>query len=251
MLIVSDLSWNLNSEETYSVMANASIKRVECVFSKIDNWENLTDSKIYSYKNKIEHYGLTPYSAQSLFYGINTSLQNKEKIIEHFDRLIYYSKILKLKFLVFGSPNLRKVSKNWENNLVQIFKTLDDKLENTGIKILIEPNAKVYGGEFFNTLPEIVNFIKKHKFNNIGTMFDLHNIELELFDPVSFLKQYINSIEHVHISEQKLLPLQNYEKHKLISKTLKELNYSGGITYEVVNSEATLKSIPIFAEIYS
>lgn len=251
MLIVSDLSWNSNSEETYSIMSNFDIRGVECVFSKINSWENLQDLEIHSYKNKLESYGIVPYSAQSLFYGINTSLQNKEEIIKHFDRLIRYSKILNLKFLVFGSPNLRKITKNWEQNLVQIFETLDEKLNNTNIKILIEPNAKIYGGDFFNTLPEIVNFIKKHKFNNIGTMFDLHNVELELFEPISFLKEYINVIEHVHISEQKLLPLQNYEKHKLISKTLKELNYGGGITYEVVNSDATLKSIPIFAEIYS
>lgn len=251
MLIVSDLSWNLNSEKTYSMMSNCGVTGVECVFSKINSWENLQESEIYSYKNKIESYGLIPYSAQSLFYGINTSLQNKNEIINHFERLIFYSKILNLKFLVFGSPNLRKISKNWENNLVQIFEAIDDKLNNTNIKVLIEPNARVYGGEFFNTLPEIVTFIKRYKFNNIGTMFDLHNIELELFEPVSFLKEYIDLIEHVHISEQKLAPLQNYQKHKLISKTLKELNYNSGITYEVASSEMTLNSIPFFSEIYS
>lgn len=44
--------------------------------------------------------------------------------------------------------------------------------------------------------------------------------------------EFLPYIKHIHISEPKLVPIENEYTHSRISKTLKDLNYNGVITYE-------------------
>jgi sugar phosphate isomerase/epimerase len=156
-----------------------------------------------------------------------------EKFINHFKTLISYSKILGIKTLVFGSPGLRKTNNLIESNLHETFKVIDDMLDGTDIQLCIEPNSSVYGGDFFYTISEIVNFIKTHNFKNIFTMCDTHNSWLENKDPNEELVEFFSYIKHIHISEPKLVPIDNIDTHLRISKTLKDLKYNGVLTYEL------------------
>jgi sugar phosphate isomerase/epimerase len=243
-LAVSNLAWNQdNAEEVYAILSQNNLL-VETVFSKIDSWDNLTERRILEYKSSLDRHGLTTKSAQSLFFGVDCTLGD-EKFFNHFQRLIEYSKILGITTLVFGSPNLRKNA----SIAGSVFQKLDKMLESSGILVVIEPNARKYGGEYFFTVSEIVQFIEKHKLQNIHTMIDTHNLWLEGEDPVSVYMQYAPYIKHIHASEDKLLPIVT-DRHLTFANLLFTFGYSIIVTYELLSCPNLSSTVQTFSELY-
>jgi sugar phosphate isomerase/epimerase len=251
-LALSNFAWDNNeSNIVFNKLKDNGIKNIECVLTKIKNWDELTTEDIENYKKELKKQKITPYSIQSLFYNVNTdNLCDVEKNIPHIEKLIEYSKILGVKILVLGSPNLRKKIDNWEKLIVKFFKKVDKLLEGSDINLLIEPNSKIYNGEYFFNVSEIVEFINKNKFKNIYTMVDTHNSILENNNPNIEFFNYFKYIKHIHISEPKLKMIENNNFHNEFSNTLKNNNYNGVITYEVLKCDEILNNISTFSKIY-
>jgi sugar phosphate isomerase/epimerase len=251
-LALSNLSWdNQDSEKVFKILKENNINQIECVLTKIKKWEELTIKDIIEYKKYLDLCNITPYSIQSLFYNIDYKLKNIDNIILHFNRIIEYAKILGSKILVFGSPNLRKQYDGWELDVVSIFTQVDKLLKDTDIKVVIEPNAKSYGGEFWFDINEIVSFIEKNNLNNIRTMIDTHNSELENNIPYIELMSHYKYINHIHISEIGLSNIINNKQHNKLSSILHTNKYNKTITYEVLNNDGVLDSVKIFTKIYN
>jgi sugar phosphate isomerase/epimerase len=248
-LSVSNLAWEFeDNQKVFKLLNDLDIDMVEGVLTKISSWDLLNIEKIKKYKTFLDKSELNLYSLQSIFYGIDCNgLHDSEIVIPHIKKLIEYSKILNVKILVLGSPNLRK--KNI--SLDEIFKEIDFLLSKTDIQICIEPNARNYGGEYFYNIEQIVEFIKKNNFSKIKTMIDTHNSFLENYNPSIELKKYFEFIEHVHISEPELQPIYNLELHKKFSKTLKFLNYNKTITYELKINNNLEENLKKFISIYN
>jgi sugar phosphate isomerase/epimerase len=251
-LTVSNLAWNVkNSNEMFSYLKSLGINNVEGVLSKIDTWDNLLINKIYDYKFYLDSNNISIPSLQSLFYNVDCqTIFDEIKFISHIEKLIHFSKILSVKVLVFGSPSLRKKIDGWESHLINIFKKIDKLLEGTDIEISIEPNSKIYGGDFFHSISEIVDFITKNNLQNIKTMIDTHNLILEGDDPINYLELYYDYINHIHISENKLKPIEDIKFHLKFSDKIKKLKYDKVITYEVIECDNIYSSIDEFYKIY-
>jgi len=251
-LAVSNFAWDIkNSDKMFNHLKSLNINNIEGVLSKIDIWDNLSINKIYKYKNYLDLNDITIPSLQSLFYNVDCeTIFDEIKFISHIEKLISFSKILSVKVLVFGSPSLRKKIDGWEPHLIKIFKKIDKLLENTNIELSIEPNSKFYGGDFFNSISEIVNFISKNNLKNIKTMIDTHNLILEGDNPIDDLKLYYDYINHIHISENKLKPIEDINFHLRFSDEIKKLKYNKVITYEVFECDKIYSSIDEFYKIY-
>lgn len=251
-LAVSNFAWNNhNSDIMFDHLKTLNINNIEGVLSKIDSWENLTTNRILDYKNYLNSNGMLIPSLQSLFYNVECdSIFDKDKFLSHIKKLIFLSKTLSVNILVFGSPSLRKKVENWYPLLIGIFEEIDMLLEETNIQLVIEPNAKIYGGEFFHSVSEIVHFVEVNDFKNIKTMIDTHNILLEGNDPIVDFNEFYNYISHIHISENKLKPIENYDFHTTFSDEIKKLNYNKIITYEVNECNNIHTSIEEFNKIY-
>jgi sugar phosphate isomerase/epimerase len=251
-LALSNFAWdNKDSEEVFKVLKENNIHQIECILTKIKPWSELTREDIIEYKNYLDSFGITAYSIQSLFYGVDCKITDVDTVVAHFERLIEYAEILGSKILVFGSPGLRKQLDGWAYAVGDIFNQVDKLLEGKDIKVVIEPNAKVYNGEFWFTLNEIIEFLEFFQFNNIKTMIDTHNAELE--GGIILSNSYNNDkwIKHIHASEVKLANINKSKTHESLNFILKTLNYNGTITYEVLNNEGVLDSIKTFTEIYN
>lgn len=247
---VSHFAFDL--EESFLEFLNKNnIKNIEVIFSKLDKWDNIDKKSIKNYHNIIKNYNLTSISTQSLFFnsGCDT-LSERKKILYHVDKLIEFSKILGVKKMIFGSPSLRKKFDDWEFKLQQLFYDIDRKLEKTDIEFLIEPNAKIYQGEYFFKLDEIISFIKKNNYYNIRTMICTHNLILENENVLEKFIEYKDYIKHIHISELDLKPINDFEFHKKFSSLLKESNYNNLITYEIKKCDNIQTSILDFINIY-
>lgn len=251
-LAVSNFAWDIkNSDKMFNYLISLNINNIEGVLSKIDIWDNLSIDKIYEYKNYLDSNNITIQSLQSLFYNVDCeTIFDETKFISHIEKIIFFSKILSVKVLVFGSPLLRKKIDGWEFHLINIFKKIDKLLENTNIELSIEPNSKIYGGDFFYSISEIVDFISKNNLKNIKTMIDTHNIILEGNNPINDLKLYYKYINHIHISENTLKPIEDIKFHLSFSNEIKKLKYDKIITYEVIECDNIYTSINEFYEIY-
>lgn len=250
ILGVSHFAFDLE-HDFLKFLSEKEINNVEIIFSKIKPWVDLTSENIKNYKKELIKHNLISYSTQSLFFNSGCeNLSEIKKILFHIDTILEYCKILGIKKLVFGSPALRKKSDNWYKKLEHLFYEIDKRLEKTDIDFIIEPNSKIYNGEFFFTISEIVNFIKKNNFYNIKTMICTHNLFLEnesIFD--NFIN-YQDYIKHIHISEIDLKPIKNFHIHQQFSSLLKKYNYNDSITYEIKKCDEIYETINDFVKIY-
>ena len=251
-LAVSNLAWDVqDNQKVFKLLNDLDINNVEGVLSKIDTWDNLTEEKIQSYSNLLKDNNLGINSLQSLFFNVKCDdISNVEVILNHFQRLINYSKILSVNVLVFGTPSLRKKISGWENHLIEIFTKLDEMLKGTEIYIIIEPNSKVYGGEFFHNLSEITDFILTNKLKNIRTMIDTHNLLLEGDDPITEIENHYSLINHIHISEEKLKPLKDHTFHIKFSNKIKSMGYDKTVTYELNKCDYLQDTLEVFTALY-
>ena len=96
-----------------------------------------------------------------------------------------------------GSPKLRIQFPNFENKIITLFEKIDELFTSKNIELTIEPNAKIYGGDYFHDITQIVKFINKGKFNKIKTMIDTHNFKLQKMDSLSSLENYIHYINRI------------------------------------------------------
>lgn len=251
-LSVSNLAWDQEDNDLiFQNLHDNGINQIEGVVNKIADWHSITDQHIKDYKQYLDSKSITVRSLQSIFYNSGiTDLKDEERVIAHMKRLIRISKQLGVKILVFGSPTMRKQIDNWQTKLKNLFIGIDYLLDGTGIELVIEPNAKIYGGEYFHTVPEIVEFIMENNLQNINTMIDTHNIILEGQDPIEVFDEYVHFISHVHISEPGLVPFIASDLHINFSKKLQELNYKNIITYEVLKHDNFHESVQSFSSIY-
>lgn len=252
-IALSNLAWDKEeSESIYSLLNELNIKHIEGVLPKINSWDNLSEKELRNFKSNLNDYSLSCYSLQSLFFNVPVNTLNEHNaIVDHFTKLFSYSKILGSKILVLGSPNLRKKeNEKWYNNLEDLFYRLDVLLDNFNIKIVIEPNSKIYKGEYFYSCSEITKFISSNKYINIKTMIDTHNLLLENVDIFKELNENFDYISHIHVSEKELKPVNFNNFHKDFLNELISLKYANAITYEVKKCKDIELSIKEFASIY-
>lgn len=251
-LAVSNLAWeSTDLEKTLELLEKLDIRLIEGILTKIADWDKLTDTMVYEFKDDLKDRNIDIRSIQSIFYGTECrDISSPDKIIEHFNTVINCANSLSVNRIVFGSPNLRKMVLGWEDNLSHIFREVDKLLDGTGIIVLIEPNANIYGGEFFITVEEIVDFIDRNYLKNIATMVDTHNILLESQNPIDIFKIYKKYIKHIHISETGLMPLVNRQFHTDFANMLKSEKYDDVVTYELLPCNNLDKQLELFLEIY-
>jgi sugar phosphate isomerase/epimerase len=254
-IALSNLAWDHEDiDKTLTLLKSLNIKHVEGVLTKINPWSSLQETDLQGFKEKLDSYSINCSSLQSLFFGVNAKdMGDIEIITNHIKKLVNYSKLLGVKVLVMGSPILRKKTEDftWKLKLIDTMKAVDDILKDTGITLVIEPNARIYKGDYFYTCTEIVDFLRIYHFSNIKTMIDTHNLLYEFADPINEYYENIFFISHIHISENNLEPISYNKFHNIFAKELFLSGYDKLITYEVKKSDNVEESIKIFASIYS
>lgn len=238
-LAISNLATNDLADIT-----DSGVNLLECVFSKIDNINNLTTSKILLWKDLLP-LNLIPYSVQSLTYGCGlVDFSLSEVNIKLIDKILDLADILQIKRLIFGSPTIRRNQPD-----VSMFKYIDERLLGTDTFFCIEPNAQTYGGNYFFDVEEIYNFVTKNKFSNICTMIDTHNSWLEKRDIKKDILNFREKIQHVHASEIDLLGFTSIKEHHKVADTLHKINYTQVITLESKNLQGVKEFLQVYGNI--
>lgn len=247
---VSELAWsNLDKLDTlFKKFKENKITHIETVLPKHLEWNNCKSINLTKLINNYEEHNIITKSTQSIFYNSNVDSFNDIKFLQHIDKVSSICKIVGISKLVLGAPSLRK--KVNLNKLYPIFLEVDTILEKNDQILLIEPNSRIYSGNFFFTLPEIIRFIKKGKFKNIKTMIDTHNVILENEIPSDIFLKYREYVQHVHVSENELGPFKFNLKHVELAESLNKVNYNGLVIYESKPFDTLYDDIEMFSKVY-
>jgi len=206
----SNISWGYSdNQKVFKILQEAGFDYIESVFPKISE-------------------GFPVKAVQSILYnsGIN-SLENIEECANYIVKVINRCEDLGVQVITFGSPSIRVGSKQrMQDMLLLVDKILDDKK----VKFCIEPNAKHYGAEYYNTLEEISKDLPMY--NNIVSMIDVGNSILEGKDPIEEYSLYSQYVYHIHFAAKDLKEIEDYKIYKDFYKYLLKNDYNGLLTYE-------------------
>jgi sugar phosphate isomerase/epimerase len=244
---ISCLAWDDYIDLGYLKQNN--IGYIEMVFPKFIEWDDKNFYKLNKFIDKIKKYNIEILSTQSIFFNSGVDNFHSKNFIEHIRKVVDICDKIKVSKLVLGAPSLRTSKINF--GLLNNFYYIDNLLRKYNQILLLEPNSKIYNGNYFYTVDEIVNFISHNNFLNIKTMIDTHNIILEKQDPSDIFIKNSPYIDHIHVSEQNLGDFKESPEHNRLSKVLKDNKYDGLIVYESKPSLNLLKSIELFNKTYN
>ena len=175
-IAISNLAFDrIDLTKVLKIFNKYRIKKIEGVLSKIEDFIKLSYNDVFLYSEEVKRYGVTISSFQSLFFqsGINSFDDNL--CFSHLKKVIDFCSIANSKILVLGSPTLR--TKNSKSNLMKILRTIDSYLYRKEMILCIEPNSKIFNGDYFHNLEEISFFITFSRFRDIiCKLFDKINI---------------------------------------------------------------------------
>lgn len=240
----------INNTSELSLVKSFGIDFIEVVLPKISEWDDLTAEKVAQYINILDQNGLKAISTQSVTYGSNLSSLSSIEFITHMKKIIDVCNVCGINTIVLGSPTLRKGT---TNSLVKVFNLLEDYLQEKHTTICIEPNSQHYGGDYFYTIDEVVDFIKEHKYQHIKTMIDTANVLFEKDKPQEKYIEHLNNVAHIHISEKDLRCLNKSSIHVEFANILKLNKYEGLVTYEVKEyiNDSFIDSLNYFTKTYN
>lgn len=232
-LSVSNILWNVEDDDKiFKILNKNNITCIDIAPTKYHdivnyfNPEDFVKIKNFWNENSIQITGM-----QSLFFGLPkiTMFENeysRQILIKHLKKIFIIADILEVKYLVFGSPSIRKyqmsdLNKSYYEIAKEFFLEVSEILSKYNSKICIEPNPKDYGCDFINNSYECFEFINDINKPNIKAHFDLGSSVLNKENIEQVFKDGIEFINYFHISEPYLMPPEDDTFHKNISGLLK------------------------------
>lgn len=220
---VSNISWtDLDKARNTKAVKQSGYDYIESTYGKIS-----TDYPILA--------------IQSIFYGSGIEAFLDDDCLLYMEQVINDCRNLGIETITFGSPTMRVGNKS---NMLMFLKDVDFLLEDTGVKLCVEPNASYYGATYYNTLESIVDDLSSYK--NISSMIDVGNSLLEEQDCSAEYEKYNKFISHVHFSNPGLNEITDFGLYREFYKELQNSGYGGKLSYEFAKADDTETAIRNF-----
>lgn len=187
-----------------------------------------------------EKYNVVISSMQSILHGQKENIFNLEEqkqLLIYMKKAIDFAQIINCKNLVFGCPKNRNMKREQKkDDIVSFFKELGDYAFYHKTTLAIEPNPILYGTNFINYTKEAFEFVKTIHSKGLKVNVDFGTI-IENEESLELIKNNINCVNHVHISEPNLIKIKKRIEHKELALILKESNYEEFVSIEMKKTE--------------
>lgn len=245
MFGISSIGWSASQEETILHNVAGLFSAIEVVPSRFLQSKIETRQMAEKYR---QHYGMEPYSAQALFYGSNvTSFEDADATYDRLMQVLDLADLMGVKRFVLGSPNLRKGSPSL---LMRTLEKVDKEIRGSDIYICIEPVHKSFGGKYFCSVAEIVDFLQFFGPKNIKTMLDSNSAWLSGESPSKILSDYKDFVYHLHVSDTDIGPMSNLYEHRKLSEIIVNSDYSHAIMRELKPCGECINEYRLFSDLY-
>lgn len=239
---ISNIAWSKEfDEEMYNFLNSQNLCGLEIAPTRIfeqNPYEKINEAREFALSMK-DKYGLTISSMQSIWYGRNemifNSKEEREILINYTKRSIDFANSLECNNLVFGSPRNRVInSENDRKIALDFFYELGEYAKEKDTILSIEPNPVLYNTNFINYTSEAFELVRNVNSEGLKVNVDLGTIIYNKEDFNSIFKN-MDLINHIHISEPNLVPIQKRELHNHLAKILKDNNYEKFVSIEMGN----------------
>lgn len=244
-LSISNIGWSEeNNQVVYEMMKNMGFEGLEIAPTRVfpeDPYDKLDEAKKCA-KELESTYGFVIPSIQSIWYGRNEKLFGTEEeraaLVDYTKKAIDFAEAIGCKNLVFGCPRNRSIPEGANEDIaIEFFKTIGKYAFEHNTVIGMEANPPIYNTNYINDTESALELIEKvgsdgFKLNlDVGTM-------IENKEDVSVLKGREHLINHVHVSEPGLKPIEHRSIHKAILEILTNNGYDGFVSIEVGKQES-------------
>jgi len=247
-LSISNIAWKLeHDEEMYIFLKESDFEGLEIAPTRIfpdAPYDKLEDAALFGKKFKGET-GLAISSMQSIWYGMTelmfTSNGQREKLINYTKKAIDFASAINCPNLVFGCPKNRTIPSDMERDVYlaiayDFFTEIGNYAFKHGTCVSIEPNPPIYHTNFINTTKDAFDICKMIGNPGIKVNIDLGTM-IYTEESVELLKGNIHLVNHVHISEPYLAPIQKRTLHQELVRALHHLKYEKFISIEMSTQE--------------
>lgn len=177
-----------------------------------------------------ETFGLTVCSMQSIWYGRTERLfgtgEERQILMDYTKQALDFAAAMGCPNLVFGSPRNRQRPQDASlEPVLDFFRELGAYASERGTTLSMEPNPPIYHTNFINTTDQACDLAaqirtllgQSHR-TGFAVNLDLGTI-IENQESLSCFSQWLPLVNHIHISEPHLIPLQetHQELHRKLS----------------------------------
>ena len=201
-------------------------------------------------------YGLTIPSMQSIWYGQTGNLfvpEQAQELCEYTRQAIDFAYACQCGNLVFGCPRNRNIPEgHTAAEADDFFAQLGCYAVENDTVLALEANPPLYNTNFLNTTAEA--FALAEKLANPGVKVNLDvGTMLANGETVDQLTGKIGLVNHVHISEPGLAPIQERTLHRELAALLRKEGYEGYVSVEMKAADPdTLRScLTYVAEVFA
>lgn len=242
-LSISNIAWSAEHDtEMYQYLHEVGFQGLEIAPTRIfpeNPYDKLSEAKDWAYQLK-EEYSLEIPSMQSIWYGhqekIFGSKDERKVLIDYTKKAVDFAEVIGCKNLVFGNPRNRDTDDILGNYSIAIdfFREIGDYAVEHSTTIAIEANPPIYNTRFINRTEQAVELAYKCESAGIKVNVDLGTI-INNEEDINYLKQIPEFINHVHISEPGLLPIEKRELHDELFSILIRAGYDKYVSIEMGN----------------
>lgn len=243
-LSVSNIAWvAANDGEVFSAMRDLGFEGLEIAPTRVfpeAPYDRCPEAGVFAKKIK-DDYGFTIPSMQSIWYGRKENIfsgeEDRDTLKDYTEKAILFAKKIGCKNLVFGCPKNRIVPEGVDPKAANgFFKAIGDYANLNGTVVGMEANPTIYGTNFINTNASALKLIEEVESEGFKLNLDVGTM-VENGEDISVLKGHAELINHVHISEPNLVPIQKRKLHSKLNEFLREEGYEGFVSIEMKTTD--------------
>lgn len=242
-LAISNIGWDVDHDVTaYNMMKKQGYSGLEIAPTRIfpeSPYDRLKEAFHWAAEMK-EKYSFIIPSMQSIWFGRQEKIfgteEERQTLVAYTKKAINFAEVIQCKNLVLGCPRNRNIPVGADPELaVDFFRQLGNYAVNHGTVIGIEANPPIYNTNYINDTCSALRLIKEVNSDGFKLNLDAGTM-IENQESVDELVGMVGLINHVHISEPGLKPIEKRTLHKELKNILQRENYKGFISIEMARS---------------
>lgn len=256
-LSISNIGWEKENDLViYEMMKNMGFEGLEIAPTRIfpeNPYDKIEEATRWAKELKAKNGFVIP-SMQSIWYGRNEKLfgtkEERTSLINYTRKAIDFAEAIGCKNLVFGCPRNRNMPEGADGGIaIEFFKTIGEYAVEHNTVIGMEANPPIYNTNYINETKSAIALIEKVESDGFKLNLDMGTMIANEED-VSVLYGKECLINHVHVSEPGLKPIERRLLHRTLFGLLTDYGYDGFVSIEVGKQEtlAELEKMMAYVE---
>lgn len=238
-LSVSNIAWSAEQdEEMYAFLERHHFAGLEIAPTRLfpqSPYDHLEEAAQFA-RTLQNRYRLSISSLQSIWYGVSQSIfgsdEDRRFLLGYIRKAALFAQAAKCRNMVFGCPRNRIMSSPDQQSIaIDFFREAGEICFRHGAVLAIEPNPPYYNTNYINTTAEAFSLCRAVDSPGVRVNVDLGTC-IHYAEGIGFIAENIGLVNHIHISEPMLAPIEKRPIHK----ELKSLSYSGWFSVEMSNT---------------